>query len=141
MCVEVFDFGNQNQVKYFLLLSECQGVLPRVFNETEGTSIVLHFLLPQYVFVIRNCWPFYFYKCLIFRDKCFFLFIEYIGVTLGNKIIQVSGVQFYNTSSVLRWSFTFLNMWVPDIILKKSKLLLIIKHYLFNLNLWAKSKK
>ena len=30
----------------------------------------------------------------------FFLFIEFIGVTLVNKIIQVSGVQFYNTSSV-----------------------------------------
>ena len=29
-----------------------------------------------------------------------FLFIEFIGVTLVNKIIQVSGAQFYNTSSV-----------------------------------------
>ena len=30
----------------------------------------------------------------------FFLFIEFIGVTLVNKIIQVSDTQFYNTSSV-----------------------------------------
>ena len=30
----------------------------------------------------------------------FFLFIEFIGVTLVNKIIQVSGAQFYNISFV-----------------------------------------
>ena len=30
----------------------------------------------------------------------FFLFIEFIGVTLVNKITQVSGAQFYNTSPV-----------------------------------------
>ena len=30
----------------------------------------------------------------------FSIFIEFIGVTLVNKIIQVSGVQFYNTLSV-----------------------------------------
>ena len=29
-----------------------------------------------------------------------FIFIEFIGVTLVNKILQVSGVQFYNTSPV-----------------------------------------
>ena len=31
---------------------------------------------------------------------CFFLFIGFIGVKLLNKIIQVSGAQFHNTSSV-----------------------------------------
>ena len=31
---------------------------------------------------------------------CLLFFIEFIAVTLVNKIIQVSGVQFYNTSSV-----------------------------------------
>ena len=30
----------------------------------------------------------------------FFLFIDFIGVTLVNKIIQVSDAQFYNTPSV-----------------------------------------
>ena len=30
----------------------------------------------------------------------FFLFFGFIGVTLANKIIQVSGAQFHNTSSV-----------------------------------------
>ena len=30
----------------------------------------------------------------------FFLFIEFIGVTLVNKVIQVAGAQFHNTSSV-----------------------------------------
>ena len=32
--------------------------------------------------------------------KIFFLFIKFIGVTLVNKIIQVSGAQFHNTSFV-----------------------------------------
>ena len=32
--------------------------------------------------------------------RAFFLFIEFIGMTLVNKIIQVSGTQFHNTSSV-----------------------------------------
>ena len=32
--------------------------------------------------------------------RVFFLFIEFIGVILVNKIIQVSGAQFHNTSSV-----------------------------------------
>ena len=38
----------------------------------------------------------YFYSVLLF----FFIFIEPIGVTLVNKIVQVSGAQLHNTSSV-----------------------------------------
>ena len=33
-------------------------------------------------------------------ERQLFFLTEFIGVTLVNKIIQVSGVQFYNTSSV-----------------------------------------
>ena len=45
-------------------------------------------------------------KLYVFRKNIFFFFIEFIGVTLVNKIIQVLGVQFYSTSPVYYIVFT-----------------------------------
>ena len=43
----------------------------------------------------------FFLQFLEVTKHCYlFIFIEFIGVTLGNKIIQVSGSRFYNTPSV-----------------------------------------
>ena len=55
------------------------------------------FLCPQVLFFIKK-----------------FLLIEFIGVTLVNKIILVSGVQFYHTSSVHRTVCSPLQVQCPS---------------------------
>ena len=45
----------------------------------------------------QSIWNLFVY---LFFLLCIFLFTEFVGVTLVNKILQVSGAQFYNTSSV-----------------------------------------
>ena len=45
----------------------------------------------------QSIWNLFVY---LFFLLCIFLFIEFVGVTLVNKILQVSGAQFYYTSSV-----------------------------------------
>ena len=46
------------------------------------------------------------YSSCTFHSSVFVFLMEFIGVTSVNKIIQVSGVQFYNTSSVYYIVFT-----------------------------------
>ena len=48
------------------------------------------------------------------------LFIEFIGLTLVNKIIEISGVQFYNTSSVHCTAYSPLQVKSPSITIYPS---------------------
>lgn len=54
---------------------------------TKGVCVAIH--------VVYIC--VYSFSCIY---CLFFLFIEFMGVTLVNKIIQISGIQFYSPSSV-----------------------------------------
>ncbi|KAF6125190.1 hypothetical protein HJG60_009715 [Phyllostomus discolor] len=55
--------------------------------------------LPKNKWRKKLCSLAFFFLCMP-PHFMFFLFIEFIGVTLVNKMIQVSGAQFHSTSSV-----------------------------------------
>ena len=77
---------------YFWVGSGLAGAL-QSHDELFGTVLV-YFFWKAGIFFTRQ------FQLLFFSSHFFFLFIEFIGVTLVNKIIQVSGTRFHNTSSV-----------------------------------------
>ena len=88
---------------YFSLSHTEGGLLEDIAENTKFDVIIvdLTYFLIVHLYLMHKLLGTQHNSALPFHDEVLFLlFIEFVGVTLVNKVTYISGTQLYNTSSV-----------------------------------------